>query len=128
KEKLSEFKELISLKNLQLETNLNEDISKVMSPLLADLLVNNLISNSINHNKEKGNIKINIKGRQLIISNSGVGPLSNPENIFERFYKENQTSKSVGLGLAIVKKICDTHNIKISYSFIENMHYFTLDF
>ncbi|MBL7104797.1 MAG: HAMP domain-containing histidine kinase [Bacteroidales bacterium] len=128
KEKLSEFKELISLKNLQLETNLNEDILKVMSPLLADLLVNNLISNSINHNKEKGNIKINIKGRQLIISNSGDSPLSNPENIFERFYKENQTSKSVGLGLAIVKKICDTYNIKISYSFIENLNYFTLDF
>lgn len=126
-EKLIEFQELISLKNLQLETNLNEDISKVMSPLLADLLVNNLISNSINHNKEKGKIKIEIKERQLSISNSGDTLLSNSGNIFNRFYKENPSSKSVGLGLAIVKKICDTHNIKITYSFKENMHFFMLD-
>ncbi len=126
-EKLIEFQELISLKNLQLETNLNEDISKVMSPLLADFLVNNLISNSINHNKEKGKIKIEIKERQLSISNSGDTLLSNSGNIFNRFYKENPSSKSVGLGLAIVKKICDTHNIKITYSFKENMHCFMLD-
>ncbi len=126
-EKLIEFQELIGLKKLQLETNLNEDISKVMSPSLADLLVNNLISNSINHNKEKGKIKIEIKERQLSISNSGDTQLSNSGNIFNRFYKENASSKSVGLGLAIVKKICDTHNIKITYSFKETMHCFMLD-
>ena len=126
-EKLIEFQELISLGNLKLETVLDEDILVVISPLLADILINNLISNSINHNKEKGKIKIEIKERQLSISNSGNTILSNSGNIFNRFYKENPSSKSVGLGLAIVKKICDTHNIKITYSFKENMHCFMLD-
>jgi signal transduction histidine kinase len=126
-EKLIEFQELISLGNLKLETFLDKDILVVISPLLADILINNLISNSINHNKEKGKIKIEIKERQLSISNSGNTILSNSGNIFNRFYKENPSSKSVGLGLAIVKKICDTHNIKITYSFKENMHCFMLD-
>ena len=126
-EKLIEFQELISLGNLKLETSLNEDILMVISPLLADILINNLISNSINHNKEKGKIKIEIKERQLSISNSGDAILSNSGNIFNRFYKDNPSSKSVGLGLAIVKKICDTHNIKITYSFKENKHFFLLD-
>jgi len=126
-EKLIEFQELINLGNLKLKTDLIEDVLAVISPSLADILINNLISNSINHNKENGTIKIETKERKLSISNSGDTPLSNSGNIFNRFYKENPSSKSVGLGLAIVKKICDTHNIKITYSFKENKHCFMLD-
>jgi signal transduction histidine kinase len=58
----------------------------------------------------------------------GEKELSNPKDIFNRFYKENPSSQSVGLGLAVVKKICDLYHIKILYGFSENRHCFTLQF
>ncbi len=125
-EKLDEFSELISLKKLNLETEITGDFVVPVSPTLAEILVNNLLSNSINHNLAGGKIRIETSNNQLLFSNSATTGIADPEKLFNRFYKADPSSNSVGLGLAIVKKICDLNGLKVLYSFKNEMHNFAV--
>lgn len=127
-DKISEFSELIELKNLSIQTNFKTNFEVKMPVLLAEILVKNLLMNSINHNINRGKILIESNNKSIKISNSGIGAIARPDMLFNRFYKENVSSNSVGLGLAIVKKICDGFSLSIQYSFSENSHIFTLVF
>jgi len=125
-EKLQEFSELITIKNLQLET-ISDNVMVVPIPLaLAEILINNLLSNSINHTPKGGKIKLQINRQKLVICNSGTEAIPNPEKLFNRFYKGDPSSQSVGLGLAIVKKICDLNHLDIHYHFSEGQHCFEI--
>lgn len=127
-DKLEEFSELIHLKKLTLETSLKNEIIIPIPTALAEILVNNLLSNSINHNTREGKIKIEMKNNQLLICNTGQKEISDPEKIFNRFYKVDTSSNSVGLGLAIVKKICDLQHYNITYGYTNSYHCFTVQF
>jgi len=126
--KLEEFVELIELNRLCVTTQILNDTMVTMSPTLADIMLNNLISNAVNHTPAGGTIDVKIQDRELAISNDGDHGIAEPDKIFDRFYKENKSSKSVGLGLAIVKKICDSQSITIKYSFSNRKHQFTFIF
>lgn len=125
-EKLDEFSELIALKKLTLETEINDDFIVSIPPVLAEILVNNLLSNSINHNFSGGKVRIEINAEKLSVCNTGSEMIAEPEKLFNRFYKANPASQSVGLGLAIAKKICDLHGLKIEYSFNNGYHFFNI--
>ena len=125
-EKLEEFSELITLKKINLETEITGDFIVPLSPALAEILVNNLLSNSINHNLAGGKIKIEISATQLLFSNSGTTEIADSKKLFNRFYKADPSSQSVGLGLAIVKKICDLNGLKVLYTFKNEMHNFAV--
>ena len=127
-ERLEDFHELILLRDISLTTNFRGDPIFRINPALADLLMNNLLSNAINHSPRKADIMLEIDDTSFKIYNSGESAVSHPENIFNRFSKEDPSSRSVGLGLAIAKKICETYNIDIDYSFSENLHCFRLHF
>jgi signal transduction histidine kinase len=53
-------------------------------------------------------VKVRFKGRQLTISDSGIGiePSYLPF-LFERFFRGSSQGEGLGIGLAIVKRICD---------------------
>ncbi|MEA2100711.1 MAG: HAMP domain-containing sensor histidine kinase [Campylobacterota bacterium] len=70
----------------------------------------NLVSNACKYNKENGFIKIYTRNNILYIQDSGVG-IKNPNEIFERSYKEH--SSGYGIGLDITKRLCDAMEIKI---------------
>ncbi len=126
-EKIAEFAELVSLKNLAIEPKFNTDFKVSIPRILAEILVNNLLLNSINHNMKGGKIIIESENNLLKISNSGTVAIIRPDMLFNRFYKENLSSNSVGLGLAIVKKICDGYSLSIAYSFENKLHCFVLN-
>jgi len=126
KEKLEEFSELIRLKELQLETQLTDNMMVAISKSLIEILINNLISNSINHTEQGGKIKIDLSGRKLSICNTGKEQIPDPAKLFNRFYKGDPVSQTAGLGLAIVKKICDLHSLDIHYEFYNNLHCFVI--
>lgn len=125
-EKLDEFSELIGLKKLTLETEINDDFIVSIPTMLAEMLVNNLLSNSINHNFSGGKISIKMNAEMLSLCNTGSEKIAEPEKLFNRFYKADPSSQSVGLGLAIAKKICDLHGLKIKYMFTNGMHNFVI--
>ena len=122
------YEEVIESKNLSVEKKIEPNGKIMMNPILCDVLISNLIQNATRHNISGGSIKIELTTNTLTISNSG-NPLNiKPEELFDRFKKNNASKESLGLGLSIVKSITDLYAIKITYSFSENRHTFALHF
>lgn len=89
-------------------------------------ILDNLLINAAKYNKENGDVKISLKGHNLIISDTGKG-IKHAKKIFDRFYKEHE--RGLGIGLHIVKKLCDELNIKIKvYSKVDKGTTFVLTF
>lgn len=74
-------------------------------------IIVNIISNACKYNVTNGYVKIYMKDGLLSIEDGGVGIL-NPQQIFERSYKEHASGH--GIGLDIVKRLCEVMGIKIS--------------
>lgn len=118
--------EIYSAKNISLEISGNSEIRTRIDPTLAGALVGNLIRNAFIHNKKGGHVHIIKKDRKLTVANtSPAGPLDVNE-IYKRFYKGDSTSKSTGLGLSIVDAICKRYGFRITYSYKDGMHFFTI--
>ncbi|MDQ7044435.1 MAG: HAMP domain-containing sensor histidine kinase [Sulfurimonas sp.] len=73
-------------------------------------IIDNLLSNAAKYNKENGTIEIQLKNNILSIKDSGIG-IKNPQEIFQRYYKENK--QGIGIGLHIVQKLCEELSIGI---------------
>jgi signal transduction histidine kinase len=125
---LDNYEELISAKQIQITTTINETTSLQMNEVMADILFSNLITNALKHNIDRGNITIALTPQQLIISNTGTDLETNPTELFERFKKGNQGSTSLGLGLSIVQKICDQNDFQAHYSYKDSIHKISIKF
>ncbi|HXP53034.1 MAG TPA: HAMP domain-containing sensor histidine kinase [Bacteroidia bacterium] len=119
--KIEAFDELLKHKNISVEKQLLP-VSLKMHPALADMLINNLIGNAIKHNVNGGRLTIGLTEKSLSIENTGNPLTTLPEDLFQRFRKDNNTSDSLGLGLAIVKEICQEYGFQIDYKYADNMH------
>ncbi len=123
-----DFEELIELKSITLNKEIEGNVKVEMDAVLCGILITNLVKNAIRHNFEAGRIKILLNHKKLIISNTGE-PLSiEPQLLFDRFKKGNQSQESLGLGLAIVKKICDVSGFEIGYKFKNDEHQIEVTF
>jgi two-component system sensor histidine kinase QseC len=91
-------------------------------------LVTNLISNAIRYNIENGEIDVTLTSNSLTVKNTGLPPEIEPELLFRRFKKSNQSADSIGLGLSIVKQICTVNNFKVSYNFENGLHILQVNF
>ncbi len=118
----------LEISSSKIEYQRENEIEVQMDSYLAEILCNNLISNAIKHSPNKGEIVITAKGNSLSVSNEGNSALENPKQLYSRFYRESEATKSMGLGLAIVKRICDLYNFKIAYSFEDSTHIFKVHF
>ena len=116
------FEELAMIKNISIEKNAGRNIFIEINDSLAEILISNIILNAIKHNYQNGNIKIDLTGNTLTVSNTGPKPQENTSVLFERFKKGSSSGDSIGLGLAIVKTICDTYGFYVSYNYEEGMH------
>ncbi len=109
-------------KDISFELKEVEFFAKINRDAFKQVIVN-IISNACKYNKQNkvngetregalgyGFIKIYTKDRVLYIEDSGVG-IQNPENIFQRSYKEHTSGH--GIGLDIVKRLCDAMEMKI---------------
>lgn len=114
---LASFEELIDMKSLRVEKEIEDNVNIALHPFLADILLNNLISNAIRHNEPSGFIKVILTSSELTVINPGTPPELPTSAMFQRFKKSNQSSSSIGLGLAIVKQICDLNNFNIHYKY-----------
>lgn len=127
KKYLKLFDELIKDKQLQVLPNFREDFTLNLHPLLADSLVSNLLGNAVKYNYPGGSVSINVTANKYTISNTSFLPAIDEKQLFKRFNKsKNSSESSNGLGLAIVKKICDTHNLSITYQAEKGHHNFII--
>ena len=87
---------------------------------LAYELIYNLCDNAIRYNKDNGNVVVTVKGRSVIVQDTGIGiPKEHHARIFERFYRVDKSHSretgGTGLGLSIAKHAAQRLNAKISF-------------
>lgn len=126
KDSLDTFDELITLNGLSVTSELKPDVKIHMHPVLADILWTNLLQNAIRHNVAGGGIDISLNNERLMISNTGKPLKVDPNDLFKRFKKADQSTSSIGLGLSIVKRIVNQSDFNITYSYSEKDHLHTI--
>ena len=122
KEGIEAFLEFLELNNLELETDIADDVTLKMNSMLAEILWNNLFQNAVWHNIESGKIYVELTDEHLFIKNTGRDPEMEPQKLFERFRKADQASGSIGLGLSIIKQITDLSGYQIDYRYESGWH------
>lgn len=123
-----DFQELLELKEITINQELEEDVIVKSDPVLIQMLIINLLQNAIRHNIAKGNIAVNLTKKRLKVSNTGKPLKGSADVLFKRFKKDNQSGETIGLGLSIIKEICDVNNFNISYAFENDRHILSVNF
>ena len=119
-ESLLQFEDAWEQKQLNIETDMQEDVRIRSDPELLSLVWNNLISNAVKFTPQGGTIGISLKaeGNLVTVSVKDTGCGIRPEvgqHIFEKFYQgdPSHATQGNGLGLALVKRVVDILNGEI---------------
>jgi two-component system, OmpR family, sensor histidine kinase ArlS len=122
------FQEQAAAHQIAITMHLDQDLQLVANSTLVEIAVGNLFFNAIRHNIIQGNVDVKVSEGRLRITNTGLPDALPAEQLFKRFSKIISNSQGNGLGLAIVKKIADLNEWRVSYSFVNQCHQFTIDF
>lgn len=113
-ENLLTFEYAWEKKNIEIETDVEDDIMVCQDAELLSLVWNNLFSNAIKFCKENGKVSVSIKREngQVVVSVSDTGCGMDAEtgrHIFDKFYQgdTSHATQGNGLGLALVKRVID---------------------
>ncbi len=117
---LLQFEDIWEAKDMNIETDMEDDVQIRSDAELLSLVWNNLISNAVKFTPDGGTIGVSLKteGDLVAVSVSDTGCGIKPEvgqHIFEKFY-QGDTSRATqgnGLGLALVKRVVDILNGEI---------------
>ena len=114
------FEDAWEAKNLEIETDIQEDVRIKSDPELLSLVWNNLISNAVKFTPDGGSIGLSLKteGSSVVVQVRDTGCGMKPEvgqHIFEKFYQgdTSHATQGNGLGLALVKRVVDILNGEI---------------
>ena len=117
---LLQFEDAWEAKNLEIETDIADDIRIKSDSELLSLVWNNLISNAVKFTPDGGKIGVSLKsdGNTVIVQVRDTGCGMKPEvgqHIFEKFYQgdTSHATQGNGLGLALVKRVIDILNGEI---------------
>ena len=117
---LLQFEDVWEKKDLNIETDIEDDVRIRSDSELLSLVWNNLISNAVKFTPEGGTIRVSLKthGDQVVICVQDTGCGIKPEvgqHIFEKFYQgdTSHATQGNGLGLALVKRVMDILNGEI---------------
>ena len=118
---LLNFENIWEQKNIEIETDIAEDIIVHSDPELLSLAWNNLLSNAFKFTDKGGKVFVSLTADEKKISvsirDTGCGMTKTTgEHIFDKFY-QGETSHSTqgnGLGLPLVKRVIDIVKAQIS--------------
>ena len=108
------FEQAWEKKDLEIETDFDEDVMVQQDAELLSLVWNNLFSNAVKFCREQGTVSVSVKleDSSVVVSVSDEGCGIAPEvgaHIFEKFYQgdTSHATQGNGLGLALVKRVID---------------------
>ncbi len=107
------FKELAGLKQIDIISDIKENITVEADPAAVDRVINNLLDNAIKYTPKGGRLHVKLeeeKGSlELSIRDNGIGiPDDQLEHIFKPYHQISHSKRNIqgiGMGLNIVKKI-----------------------
>ena len=113
-ESLLQYESIWEKSNIEIETEIEDDVKVEADAELLSLVWNNLFSNAFKFTGEGGKVRVSLTtdGHYAVVSVSDTGCGMTPEvgaHIFEKFY-QGDTSRATqgnGLGLALVKRVVD---------------------
>ena len=115
------FEDAWEAKNLEIETDIQDDVRIQSDPELLSLVWNNLISNAVKFTPDGGTIGLSLKTEDgsVVVSVRDTGCGIKPDvgqHIFEKFYQgdTSHATQGNGLGLALVKRVVDILNGEIN--------------
>ncbi len=113
KERVKYVKELIDSKRLHITLDLEP--TEVLIPKTSSYrLIDNLLSNAIKYSDVDDSIFITLKDNVLQVKDTGIGiDKKVQDDIFRRYYRENDERGGFGIGLNIVLAICKQYKIKL---------------
>lgn len=120
---LDSFGEVFRQKNVDLQTDIADDVSLDGNLKQLQMLISILVENTSKYVTEAGTVKVSLNrfGKHMIfrIYNTAVLPSDvNFKHLFDRFYRPDTSRSSStggqGIGLSIAKKIVTLHNGSIS--------------
>lgn len=110
-------------KDLEIETDVEEEVLVDTDAELLSLVWNNLFSNAVKFTEPGGTISLSLKAEGefaiVLVSDTGCGISSEVgKHIFEKFYQgdTSHAAQGNGLGLALVKRVIDIVGGDISVS------------
>ena len=108
------FEDAWEKKNLEIETDIQDDVRIKSDPELLSLVWNNLISNAVKFTPEGGTVSVTLKADEkkvfVSVRDTGCGMTAETgKHIFEKFYQgdTSHATQGNGLGLALVKRVVD---------------------
>ena len=108
------FEDAWEAKNLEIETDIEDNVRIKSDPELLSLVWNNLISNAVKFTPDGGRIGLSLKTEDgsVVVQVRDTGCGIKPEvgqHIFEKFYQgdTSHATQGNGLGLALVKRVVD---------------------
>ena len=114
------FEDAWEAKNLEIETDIEDDVRIKSDPELLSLVWNNLISNAVKFTPAGGTVSVCLKTEEnqvvVFVSDTGCGMKQETgRHIFEKFYQgdTSHATQGNGLGLALVKRVVDILNGEI---------------
>jgi len=118
---LLQFEDVWEAKNLNIETQIEDEVYICSDAELLSLVWNNLISNAVKFTPNGGTVGVTLKteetGVMICVSDTGCGiDPKTGKHIFEKFYQgdTSHATQGNGLGLALVKRVMDILNAEIS--------------
>ena len=119
-ESLLQFEDAWESKNLNIETDIEDEVRIRSDGELLGLVWSNLISNAVKFTPEGGTVAVSLKteGDRVVVSvrDTGCGMKNETGiHIFEKFYQgdTSHATQGNGLGLALVKRVMDILNGEI---------------
>lgn len=117
------FEDAWEQKGLEIETNIEENVTITADPEMLSLVWNNLFSNAVKFTEPGGTVSLSVKSQDgfaiVQITDTGCGiSKETGAHIFEKFYQgdTSHATKGNGLGLALVKRVVDIADGDISVS------------
>jgi len=117
---VSEFVQPASVRNIELEMEIDETLAITVVDGDVRFLFTNLIDNAIRYSAAGGNVKVVLckdgSSTRVEVRDMGMGiPADALPRIFDRFYRAAPVEiEGTGLGLAIARKVADRYNFDLS--------------
>ena len=115
-ERIAYFSAAISAKQLQLKTEIADDVVVPMDQDDTLRLIDNLLSNAIKYNRTGGDLRITLSQEALRIVDSGEGMDEETlKRVHRRFVRANSSEGGFGIGLDIVHQVIRNYQFDITF-------------